>query len=387
MTARIIFWITLLYVVYVIVIYPVFLAWLARVRARPILRQPYTPAVSMIIATYNGASFLKHKLDSVFALDYPEHLLEVIVVSDGSTDKTKEIAESYGRGLLFIDSARMGKAAALNQGMEAARGDIFVFSDVRQRLAADSLRALMENFSDPRVGVVSAELQIEPGSSNQEADIGAYWKYERWIRVNLSAVDSIFGASGSYYAVRRELAVPVPINTLTDDMYLPLNAFFKGYRLVVDPRAKMYDYPTNLATEFGRKVRTLAGNYQILGCYPQLLSLRNRLLLHFLSYKFARLVLPFVLVTCAISSIWAGGRLAVVSGCAQGCFYVAAILDLWIPAGTMLKRITSPIRSFLVMMLATLCAISIWFVPPERLWKTTRIVTREEGPLPPVAAQ
>ncbi len=387
MLARIIFLITLLYAVYVIVIYPLFVGWLSRVRARPILRRPYTPTASIIIATYNGAAFLKDKLESIFALDYPEHLLEVIVVSDGSTDNTKEIAESYGRRLVFIDSARMGKAAALNQGMEIAQGEMFVFSDVRQRLAPDSLRVLMENFPDPQVGAVSAELQIKPGSSNQEADIGAYWMYERWIRVKLSAIDSIFGASGSYYAIRRELAIPIPANTLLDDVYLPLNAFFKGYRLIVDARAKMYDYPTNLATEFGRKVRTLAGNYQILRHYPQLLSLRNRLLFHFLSYKFARLLLPFALLACAVSSLWAGGNLAVISACVQGCLFLAVILDFWTPPGNALKRLTSPIRTFSVMMLATICAVSIWFVPPERLWKTTRVGTREEGPLPPVAVQ
>jgi hypothetical protein len=228
----------------------------------------------------------------------------------------------------------------------------------------------MENFSDPAVGVVSGELQIEPGQSAEEADIGNYWNYERSIRLKLSAFDSIFGASGSYYAVRRELAIPVPANTLLDDMYLPLNAFFKGYRLIVDPRAKMYDYPTGLAGEFHRKVRTLAGNYQILRSYPQLLGPRNRLLGHFLSYKFGRLLLPFALLTWAIAGLCAGGRVAVACAVVQLCLYVAAVLDLAIPPRARLKRVTSPIRSFLVMMLATLCAISIWFVRPERLWKT-----------------
>ena len=121
----------------------------------------------------------------------------------------------------------MGKAGALNQGLAVATGQILVLTDVRQRLAPESLRLLTENFADPRVGTVSAELQILSGKSNEEADTGAYWKYERWIRLNLSAIDSIFGASGSYYAIRRELAVPIPQSTLVDDMYLPLHAFFR----------------------------------------------------------------------------------------------------------------------------------------------------------------
>lgn len=370
MLAWIIFLCALAFAVYVIALYPLLLDWLSRVRPHPVARAAYTPGVSIIIATYNGGAFLRAKLESIFALDYPRDRMEVIVVSDGSTDKTKEIADSYAGRIQFIDAPRSGKGAALNRGMENASREIFVFTDVRQRLAPNSLRVLMENFSDPAVGAVSAELQIEPGASQEEADIGTYWKYERSIRLKLSAFDSIFGATGAYYAVRRELAVPIPANTLLDDMYLPLNAFFKGYRLVVDPRAKMYDYPTDLAGEFPRKVRTLAGNYQILRSYPQLLGPRNRLLPHFLSYKFGRLLLPFALLACAIASLCAGGWLAVVSATAQVFLYLAAVADLWIPARSPLKRVTSPIRSFLVMMLATLCAISIWFVPPERLWKT-----------------
>lgn len=369
MSARIIFSCALAYVVYVIALYPLLLEWLARVREHPISRAVYTPAVSIILATHNGAAFLRAKLESIFALDYPRKLMEVIVVSDGSTDNTKEIADSYAGRILFIDAPKIGKGPALNLGMAIASREIFVFTDVRQRLAADSLRLLMENFSDPTVGAVSAELQIQAGVSHEEADIGAYWSYERSIRLKLSALDSIFGASGSYYAMRRELAVPIPANTLLDDMYLPLNAFFKGYRLVVDPRAKMYDYPTDLAGEFPRKVRTLAGNYQILRRYPQLLGPRNRLLGHFLSYKFGRLLLPFALLVCAISSLCAGGHLAVFSACVQLCIYSAAVIDLWIPPSTPVKRFTSRIRSFLIMMVATLCATSIWFVPAERLWK------------------
>jgi poly-beta-1,6-N-acetyl-D-glucosamine synthase len=371
--ARIVFWISLLYAAYIIAFYPLLLNLLARIFPRKPIRGPQTPTVSFIIATYNGARFLRDKLTSILSLDYPQDLIQTIVVNDGSVDNTSEIVRSFGGRVVLIDSAKVGKSAALNQGMAIASGEILVLTDVRQRLAVDSLRVLVENFADPSVGTVSAELQIQPGSSNEEADTGAYWKYERWIRLNLSAIDSIFGASGSYYAIRRELAVTIPTDMLVDDMYLPLHAFFKGYRLIVDRRAKMYDYPTKLSAEFGRKVRTLAGNYQILSHYPQLLSPKNRLLFHFASYKLGRLFLPFALLTCAISSIAAGGVLAVVSACVQAFAYAAAFLDPRIPPKTPLKRITSPIRTFVVMMLATLCAISIWFLPPERLWKPTDV--------------
>jgi biofilm PGA synthesis N-glycosyltransferase PgaC len=375
--ARIVFWIALLYTVYIIAIYPILLSYLARFFAKNIDRGPQTPSVSFVIAAHNGASFLDAKLKSIFTLDYPEDRIEVIVVNDGSTDETGEIARSFGSHVVVIDSPKVGKSGALNQGIAVASGEILVLTDVRQRLAPDSLRVLMENFWDPGVGAVSAELQILAGSSNEEADTGAYWKYERWIRLNLSAIDSIFGASGSYYAIRRELAVPIPQNMLVDDMYLPLHAFFRGYRLIVDRRAKMYDFPTKLNAEFGRKVRTLAGNYQILSHFPLLVSPKNRLFFHFASYKLGRLFLPFALLACAVSSLAAGGTMTLVSGCVQAFIYSAALLDPSVPPNTPLKRLTSPIRTFVVMMLATLCAISIWFVPPERLWKPTYVSRRD----------
>jgi cellulose synthase/poly-beta-1,6-N-acetylglucosamine synthase-like glycosyltransferase len=374
-----VFWISLLYTAYIIVIYPVILNYWARLFARKINRAPLTPSVSFVIAAHNGDAFLTDKLNSILFLDYPQSQIQTIVVNDGSTDRTEEIARSFGERVLLVNSAKVGKSAALNLGLARASGEIIVLTDVRQRLAPESLRLLMENFADPKVGTASAELQIQSGNTNEEADTGAYWKYERWIRLNLSSIDSIFGASGSYYAVRRELAVPIPANILVDDMYLPLHAFFRGYRLVVDRRAKMYDYPTKLSAEFGRKVRTLAGNYQILSHYPQLLGPRNRLWLHFASYKLGRLFLPFALLCAAVSSLLAGGTLAIFSALAQLAVYAAAFLDPKISPKSSLKRLTSPIRTFVVMMLATLCAISIWFVPPERLWKPT-YVSRRDAP-------
>jgi cellulose synthase/poly-beta-1,6-N-acetylglucosamine synthase-like glycosyltransferase len=375
--SQISFWIFGLFGLYVVLFYPLLLAWMAAKWPKPVARAPRFPYVSVVIATHNGAAFLKEKLDSIFALEYPLEKIQVIVVNDGSTDSTGSIAKCYGRGVILLDIDKSGKSAALNRGIAVSKGEILVLTDVRQRLAPDSLRFLMENFADLRVGAVSGELQIEAGDSSSQQSIGAYWRYERWIRVNLSAIDSIFGATGSYYALRRELAVPIPANTLLDDMYLPLNAFFRGFRLIVDRRAQMFDYPTSLSTEFGRKVRTLAGNYQILRAYPQLLGPGNRLWFHFVSYKFARLFLPFAFLVAAVSGLIAGGSFAIFSAVIQVVAYSAALLDPAIREGRVIKKLTSPIRAFAVMMLATICAVSIWFVPPERLWRTTRVVRRD----------
>lgn len=364
--------------IYVVVGYPLLLRWLARRHPRPVQRQPIEPTVSLIIVVYNGERFLQDKLQSVLALEYPADKLDIIVASDGSTDRTEEIAESFAhRRVSLLRLPRGGKPAALNAAIPTARGEILILTDVRQPLEPASVARLVENFADPRVGVVSGELLIRAGVTQQEADIGLYWRFETWMRASLSSIDSMFGATGPFYAIRRTLAVPVPDDALLDDVYLPLAAYFKGYRLVVDSRARAYDIPTSLDTEFRRKIRTLAGNYQILRAYPALLGPRNRMWLHFLSYKFGRLLLPWLLLTLLATSFWLPAPWRAVSLSGQAAFYGLALADRWIFKPRLLKRLSSSAHTFVVMMIATLGGLSVFFIPPRTLWKVT-----SAGPLP-----
>jgi hypothetical protein len=159
-------------------------------------------------------------------------------------------------------------------------------------------------------------------------------------------------------------------------MYLPLTAFLRGYRLIVDTRAKAFDQPTGLDAEFRRKVRTLAGNYQILGAMPKMLGPANRLWFHFWSYKFGRLVLPFALIVMLLASLALPRPLSWVAIGLQGAFYALAIADRWISNGFVLKRLTSPIRTFVTLMGAGIWALSVFFVPSDSLWKPTRVAGR-----------
>jgi cellulose synthase/poly-beta-1,6-N-acetylglucosamine synthase-like glycosyltransferase len=277
---------------------------------------------------------------------------------------------------------RGGKPAALNAAIGKARGEILVLTDVRQPLEPPSVARLVENFADPNVGVASGELLIGAGVRQEEADIGLYWRFETWMRESLSSVDSMFGATGPFYAIRRTLAVPIPTDALLDDVYLPLAAYFQGYRLVMDSRARAYDIPTSLETEFRRKIRTLAGNYQILRAYPALLGPSNRMWLHFMSYKFGRLLLPWLLLILAVASFGlpAPWRSVVLAG--QAAFYGLALADTWIFKPRLLKRLSSSAHTFVVMMVATLAGLSVFFIPPRTLWKVT-----SAGPLPDEASR
>ena len=360
--------------VYVLFGYPLLLALLAWLCPKPILKNRQQKPVSILIAVYNGERFLADKLQSILALDYPRELLEILVVSDGSTDQTLPIAERFAsKGVQSMQIPRSGKCAAINMAVSHTTNEILLLTDVRQTLAPDSLQKLVDCFADSSVGAVSGELVIREGANQDEASTGLYWRYESWIRERLSCIDSIFGATGPFYAMRRELAVPLPLDTLLDDMYLPLAAFFKGYRLVVEPAARAYDYPTSRETEFLRKVRTLAGNYQILLAYPALLGPRNRRWFHFVSYKLGRLALPWIFALVFVSSWflpmpWRWAALG-----AQAALYGAAAIDPLVPLFFPMKGITSISRTFVALLLAAVWGLSVFVVPPRRLWKETKV--------------
>ncbi len=369
-----------IFIAYTVAGYPLLLGWLARRYGKPVDKQfPQLRPVSFVIAVHNGANFLSAKLQSILDLDYPRELMEIVVVSDASTDATEEIARKFsGEGVQLIRVPRGGKPAALNVAVPQTRGEILVFTDVRQVLERESLRRLIACFGDPTVGVVSGDLVIRQGSI-EESNVGLYWRYERWIRKQLGSLDSMMGATGPFYAIRRQLFEPMPKDLLLDDMYIPLGAFFQGYRLIVEEAARAFDYPTGVETEFRRKVRTLAGNYQLLRYFPQLLGPRNRMLFHYLSYKVTRLLLPWAVLTLFIFSFglarpWRDAALA-----GQALFYGLAFIDLFSGPKAPWKRLSSPARTVVSMLAATACAVAIFFVPAQKLWKPTQIALAPKG--------
>ena len=371
-TATIIFVAACLILAYVMVGYPVLLRIVSKWSAKPVRREAIEPSVTAIIAVYNGEQYLEAKLRSILEANYPPEKLDILVVSDGSTDRTEDIAKEFAvAGVQLLVVPRGGKPAALNAAIPKSSGEILLLTDVRQKLAADSIRMLMARFADPQVGVVSGELLIRGGTSAEEAQIGLYWRFESWIRDRLSSIDSMFGATGPFYAMRRELAVPIPPDTLLDDVYLPLAAFFRGYRLVMESGAVAYDYPTSIDTEFRRKVRTLAGNYQILMAYPKLLGFGNRMWWHFMSYKVGRLALPWALLAATGASLFLPDPWRPYEIGLQTVLYAGAVLDPYLPAKFPLRRITSPTRTFLVMMVAAVRGLAVFFVPARSLWKVT----------------
>ena len=359
---------------YIVAGYPLLLAGLAFWRPKPVCARPTDATVTILLAVYNGEKWVRAKLESILRLDYPRSRMQILAISDGSTDQTDRIVREFQtEGVELLHVPHGGKAAALNAGMAQATGDILFFTDVRQQLEPDALRNLVECLGDPAVGGASGHIVFFAGDGGGEADVGLYWRFEKWLRDKLTASGSLLVATGCVYALRRKLARPLPAAALIDDAFLPLAAVFAGQRFVFDRRAIAYDYPTALNMEFQRKVRTLAGLFQVVGTYPRLLNVFTPVGFHFFSYKLGRLLLPYAFLLMAVSCFWLPRPWAAVTIGGQAVLYGLAAVDHWVPAGIALKRLSAACRTFVVLIAAAFCAGSILFVPASRLWKETRV--------------
>lgn len=374
--ALIALWIGAAIVFYTLAGYPILLALFRRRVAPPVRKDlSYQTTVTIVMAVYNGARFLPAKLESLLALDYPRELIDIIVPSDGSTDGGDEIVASYApRGVRLLRLPHAGKAACLNAAIAQASGELLFFTDVRQPIEPDALRHLVANFADPTVGAVTGELRLMKGEVGEQADMDLYWRYEIWARGRHCEIDSLFTATGCIYVQRRRLVRPLPPDTISDDAIMPLRAFFEGYRVVFDPEAVAWDYPAEPGNEFRRRLRTLAGLWQIHARLPQLFSGANRMRFHFLSHKFARLMLPWAIlvVFCATFGV-ENARFRTFLLVNEALLAALVLLNPLIPKSFPLKRLSSPARSFLVMNAAALCSVVVFVVPATRLWAPTRV--------------
>lgn len=330
-----IFWLSLVLVAYANLGYPVLLWILCRFLAKPV---PYGdfegewPKVSVVMVAHNEAGRIAAKLRNLLECDYPGGL-EVILVCDGCGDATADVSRSLGdERVRTMESVRCGKAAGLNQGVAAAKGEIIVFADVRQVFEADAIRKLVIPFSDPGVAGVSGSLEIKAAADGPGKGIDVYWKLEKFIRQVEARIDSCIGCTGAIYALRNGSFQELPPDTILDDVVVPMRAMLAGGRILFEPAARAYD-PQALTTshERRRKTRTLAGNFQMLFRYPHwLLPFRNRLWWQLVSHKYLRLAVPFLLPVCFASNaaLAASGPVYGAIFLFQLCLYVLALVGL-----------------------------------------------------------
>lgn len=348
--------------------------WLcSRWRPQPVRSGTFTPFISIVTIVRNEAKVLPDKLRNLMELSYPDGPSEIVVVSDGSTDSTNEILSQYAedpRVRVILNSQPRGKAAGLNDAIEVARGEIVVFTDARQKIEPQAVQLLLENFSDPHVGCASGELMLGDAHSGETAKgIGLYWRIEKWIRNLESASGSMVGATGALYAVRHNLLVAVPPETILDDVFIPMHVVRQGARVVFDERARAWDLP-DLGTgrEFARKVRTLTGNYQLLQIAPWLLSSANPVRFEFVSHKLLRLIVPFALAAALVSSLLVREPIYRTAFVIQFAFYGLSMLAMVQLKRGVLARMADASFTFVILNTAAVVALAHFVTGRKAAW-------------------
>lgn len=338
--AALLFWISCGLLFYTFLGYGLLISILARLRPRassPATEATPSPSVCVVLVAFNEEKRIADRLRNLLASQYPADKLSILLVSDGSTDGTVAQTHSLQDARIEVveQPTRSGKAAGLNVGVSHCTADIVVFADARQRFAEDAIARLAAHFADPVIGAVSGSLEIAATASTTGAGVDAYWRYEKALRAAESLWDSCVGCTGAIYALRRELFVPIPEDTLLDDVVIPMQAAAQSARVIHDPAAVAFD-PQSLepTAEQRRKQRTLAGNFQMLFRYPAwLLPRGHRLWWQLISHKYLRLLAPFFLVGAFMANLpLAGQQLYAPLLAAQILFYFFAALSLS-PAG------------------------------------------------------
>jgi cellulose synthase/poly-beta-1,6-N-acetylglucosamine synthase-like glycosyltransferase len=362
------FWLCGGLVAYTYIGYPLLMWALSRLfgaRRTPVSTPRDWPSMSVVIAAHNEESVIGDRIANLLALDYPADKLEIVIASDGSTDRTCAIVRTFKASnvrLLAFRSNR-GKAAVLNHAVRAARGEIILLSDANTRMEVDAAKRLARWFSDPRVGVVCGRLVLVDHASGQNAD-GAYWKYETFLKECEARLGSLLGANGAIYAIRKANYPRLPPRTVVDDFVIPLLArLASDGRIEFDRDAVAFEEtPAHIRSEFHRRSRIGAGGFQSLSLlWPLLNPARGWIALSFASHKVCRWLCPFFLVGVLVTSAALDGDpLYRIALAIQLALYAAASAGYLWPTASSSLRIAKLLVMFVAMNLALLVGFFAW---------------------------
>lgn len=308
--AEVLFWSSALAVAYAYVGYPVLVHLAARLFGRapvpPADDDASLPSVTLLIAVNNEAAIIGERLENAVAIDYPRDRFSIVVASDGCTDDTDAIVRTFADRGVTLDSLaeRRGKAATLNRVIPTLRSDVLVLSDGNTFTEPDSVRKLARWFADPSVGVVCGKLVLVDRATGHNVD-GLYWKIETALKSREAVLGGLSGVNGAIYALRRSLFVPLPPNTIVDDLVLPFTMrLTHGCRLLFDQDARaLEDTAPGLGDEFNRRARIGTGGFQSLAVLWRLLDPRRGwIAFTFFSHKVLRWTCPLFLIVLFVSS-------------------------------------------------------------------------------------
>lgn len=340
-----IFWFSLALIFYSYVGYGI-LVWVL-VRLKKLWKKPaplFTdedslPHVALVVAAYNEQDFIERKIANSLELDYPEHKLELVFITDGSNDLTPDIIRKHNKIQLLHQPERRGKVAAMNRAIHQVKAPIVVFCDANTLLNKECIRNIVRHYADPKVGGVAGEKRIWQNTADAAAAAGEglYWKYEGFLKKLDSDLYTTVGAAGELFSVRRELFESAPEGTIIEDFVQSLKLCVNGYVLRYEPNAYAAEAPSaSIKEEMKRKVRICAGAFQAMVLLKELFNIFKYPIVsfQFISHRILRWTLcPVALITLLISNIMivalAPSPFFTLVLILQGAFYVTGITG-WI---------------------------------------------------------
>lgn len=302
------FWLSVFLIVYTYAGYP-FLVWLfSRVASHPkVASSVQTPSVTLLIAAFNEEKVIAQKIENSLQLIYPRDRLQILVMDDGSEDRTQEIVKNYAdRNVeLAYNPPRRGKMAAINRAIQQARGEIVLFSDASNLYAADVVSEITAPFSDPRVGAVVGARTIDAGEGGLGESEGLYWKYESFIQKNESLLGCCTGIIGEILAMRRNLFRPPPDGIINDDFFMAMQIAKQGYRVAYAPKARSFESISRHAQDgIERRSRIIAGRYQAILYADRLLPWNRPFVVwQVVSHKFMRPLVPLFMLMALLTNL------------------------------------------------------------------------------------
>ncbi len=341
MILSVIFWCLSLIVLYTFIGYPIILKFFQKLKIDK--KTPYEPTVTLLIVAHNEENQIVDKLRNSQQLNYPKKLLQVMVVSDGSTDQTVKIAKEFDN-VDILELSHGGKTKAQNEGVKLATGEIIIFSDANSIYKKSAIQLLVENFSDPSIGCTCGELRYKEKGSQE----GLYWSYEILIKQLEGRCGRLLGANGSIYAIRKSLYVPLAEDAISDFLE-PILIYAQGKKVLYLPEAIAFEEePQNT---FQRKRRIILRSLvSIKYASPYLNPLRNNnIFFNFVSHKLLRWIMPLILIAILIINLLIINQhlYYLVIFILQICFYVSGLFF-------------KPVKYFIIVHSAATMAIIDW---------------------------
>ena len=384
MIAEMMFWGACILIGYAYIGYPLLITLFSMVVDNKVRSAEIEPHVSLVISAYNEEKDIEKKLDNSLALDYPKEKLEIIVASDGSTDRTDDIVKQYGkkttgaRVVLHRVEGRLGKTAAQNSAVRIAKGEIIIFSDAASLYDRNAVRALVRNYGDPAVGAVSGMYQyINKTAGSVGTATIRFWNFENFIKSRQTKIKTITGCCGCIYSVRRAAYTELPPNIISD-LVEPLTILKKGYRIVFEPGALAYEETTEKPKdEFKMRVRVIVRGMNGLLYMRSLLNpLRHPFVaFQLLSHKVLRWLVPVFCIALFLSNAFLAEAHPAyrVLFLAQIAFYGMAVIGAFLDSRGIKARVLSLPMYFTIVNAASLVSLYKVFKGENIVvWQTQR---------------